>query len=189
MPLTPQLNPTLWRTCRVLSGRIRLQLLRQLHDAPEQCVSALAERVGIGISDASQELRRIQSRGLLRPEHQGVRLVYRLKPDPQVASAAPLLQAVHSAFLHYPPDQDVAMVPIATGLAHERRIALVRALVKSDSTFLDLKVATRFSPAAVSHHLLILETCGWAHRTRRTWRLQIPDHPLARALVKLLSTP
>ncbi|HPC20568.1 MAG TPA: winged helix-turn-helix domain-containing protein [Kiritimatiellia bacterium] len=188
MPSRPQLNPTLWRTCRVLSGRIRLQLLRQLHDAPGQCVSALAERVGIGISDASQELRRIQSRGLLRPEHQGVRLVYRLKSDPQVASAAPLLQALHSAFLHYPPEQDAAMAPIATGLAHERRIALVRELLKSDSAFSNLRQATRFSPAVASRHLLILETCGWVRRSRRTWSLQIPDHPLARALVKLLST-
>ena len=41
------LNPTLWRTCRVLSGENRIKLLRQIHDHPGQAVSELALAVGI----------------------------------------------------------------------------------------------------------------------------------------------
>ncbi len=67
------LNPTLWRTCRMLTGTNRVRLLRELHDHPGQSVSQLAAALGIGPSDASQELRRIQSRGLLKSE----RVVFR----------------------------------------------------------------------------------------------------------------
>ena len=37
-----QLNPTLWRTCRILRGRARLGLLRQILKQPGQNVSPLA---------------------------------------------------------------------------------------------------------------------------------------------------
>lgn len=124
------LNPTLWRTCKMLAGRARIRLLRQLHDHPEECVSALGERVALKEAAASQELRRIQSRGLLQAERRGVRLVYRLAADPQVASAAPLLKALQTAFDACPAERDADMVAIAAGLAHERRIRIVRTLLE-----------------------------------------------------------
>ena len=181
-----QLNPTLWRTCRVLSGHSRLRLLRLLHDAPGECVTELADLAGIGVSDASQELRRIQSRGLLRPERQGARLVYRMKADPQVASAAPLLNALKSAFARNPPEQDAAMAPIAAGLAHPRRIAIAKVLMKSNRVSVDLRTATRIPRGPLSRHLDTLEAGGWVQRKKRALSFHVPGHPLAQALFHLV---
>lgn len=183
------LNPTLWRTCRVLSGSTRLKLLRRLHDVPGQSVSELAGQVGIGVSDASQELRRLQSRGLLQADHQGGRLIYRLGADPQVSSAAPLLNALKSAFARYPPEQDEAMAPIATGLAHARRIAIAKVLMKSDLVSLALRTATRIPRGPLSRHLDTLSAGGWARRNKRMLSFHVPTHPLARALSQLLQGP
>jgi hypothetical protein len=41
----PILQPTLWRTCRVLANRNRLQLLELLIEEPSQTVSLLAKRL------------------------------------------------------------------------------------------------------------------------------------------------
>ncbi|HAL92778.1 MAG TPA: hypothetical protein DCM68_07125 [Verrucomicrobia bacterium] len=176
----------MWRTCRVLSGHMRLKLLRLLHDAPGQNVSALAEGVGIGISDASQELRRIQSRGLLQAQRQGVHLIYRLGADPQVPSAAPLLKALKSALAGLPPEQDAAMSPIAAGFAHPRRIAIAKVLMKAPLVSMDLRMATRIPPGPLSLHLDTLEAGGWVRRNKRMLSFHVPPHPLAKALVGLL---
>jgi len=89
-----QLNPTVWRTCRVLSHPGRLRLLQEVLRQPERSVSQLAEDLSIGVSDASQQLRRLQSRGLLKRTCRGLEVIYRPIPDPQVPSAKPLLLAL-----------------------------------------------------------------------------------------------
>ena len=183
-----QLNPTLWRTCRVLAGHSRLRLLRLLHDAPGQCVSELAESVGLGVSAASQEWRRIQSRGLLRPRHRGALLIYRMEADPQVASASPLLKALKDAFDHHPRERDEAMASIATGLAHPRRIAIAKVLMKSNRVSMDLRAATRIPQGPLSHHLDILEAGGWVQRKKWMLSFHVPAHPLAQALFHLIES-
>ena len=94
-----QLNPTVWRTCRVLSHPGRLRLLQEVLRQPERSVSQLAEDLSIGVSDASQQLRRLQSRGLLKRTCRGLEVIYRPIPDPQVPSAKPLLLALQK---HWP---------------------------------------------------------------------------------------
>ena len=121
------LNPTLWRTCRALAGPKRLGLLRQILQNPGRNVSKLAEVTRIGESDASQELRRLQSRGLLRRSLQGAQVIYRPIPDPQVASAAPLLKALQAVWAEASVN-DEDLIRIATGLAHERRVEIARIL-------------------------------------------------------------
>ena len=49
------LSPTLWRTCRVLSGTTRLSLLQRIIRSPGLCVSDLAAAEGISLGRASQE--------------------------------------------------------------------------------------------------------------------------------------
>ena len=181
-----QLNPTLWRTCRVLSGSIRIQLLRQLHDHPGKSVSALAALVGIGVSDASQELRRIQSRGLLKADRQGRHLLYRMESDPQVPSAAPLLQALQSALSTLPPSRDADMIPIATGLAHPRRILIAQLLLQSPLRPMALRAGTRIPLCPMNHHLNALKQGQWVHGNRNQLAFTIPPHPLAQALASLL---
>ena len=179
-------NPTLWRTCRMLAGRTRLRLLRQLHDHPETCVSALGNRAAVKESAASQEFRRIQSRGLLQAERRGVRTFYRLAADPQVASAAPLLKALQTAFAALPAERDAEMAAMAAGLAHERRIRIVQALLDGRRTRLDLQFATRISAHPFQTHLEKLLASGFVVSAGKEVQFAVPDHPLAKALAKLV---
>lgn len=182
------LNPTLWRTCRVLAGDKRIQLLRQIHDLPGRNVAELAQSVGIGRSDASQELRRIQSRGLLRAERQGISMMYRLGADPQVRSAAPLVKALETALAAFPPARDPEMANLAFGLAYPRRVTLAQALLSGPKSATELCIALRLSAFAVFSHLRILQDSGWVRREPGRVVLVPPDHPLAKALFRLLPT-
>ena len=180
------LNPTLWRTCKMLAGTKRVQLLRQLQEQPGRCVSDLGKAVGVKRSDASQELRRIQSRGLLKSKRHGVPLVYRLEADPQVSSAAPLLKAIQVALAAHPPERDLDICTIANGLANERRIAIVRALMASPQTRSELHTKLNVSAPACAKHLRTLLNSGFAEEQNRLIHFRVPAHPVARALAKLI---
>ena len=180
------LNPTLWRTCRMLAGLTRIKLLRQLHDHPGQNIAMLADALGISRPYASQEMRRIQSRGLLRPTHRGASLVYHPCADPQVSTAAPLLKAVQNALDSLPPRRDGEMAAIAAGLAHERRIAMAKALRQRPKTSAQLLAEIPMAPCSLYLHLHALIASGFAAKDKTTISFKSPAHPLARALVKLL---
>lgn len=180
------LNPTLWRTCRMLAGANRIRLLRAIFEKPGQSVTELAQALGIGASDASQELRRIQSRGLLKSSRNGLRVVYRPEADPQVPTAAPLLKALKTVFSGFPPERDAEMRNLAFGLAYPRRIAIARTLQAAPQTELDLGVALKLSSYAVFTHAKILRDGGWIRRDGQMRHFATPGHPLAEALARLL---
>lgn len=180
------LNPTLWRTCRMLSGTTRIRLLRCLEEKPGQNVTELAQAVGVGLSAASQELRRIQSRGLLRAGHRHAALIYRFKADPQVPSAAPILKALRRALADGRPEEDQRMQAIARGLAHPKRIALVKSIRESSKTAYALHQELRLHIRTIDRHLRTLLDSGLIRRDNRKFHLVRPTHPLAKALLKLL---
>ena len=180
------LNPTLWRTCRVLAGQTRLAFLRQLYAHPGQSVSSLARAVHVGLSDASQELRRLQSRGLLQVDRMGRFTVYRLGADPQVPSAAPLLKALKAVLATSTPEQDASIIQIAIGLAHTRRIAIAQTLIRSPCTFPSLTSTLRIPQNALSRHVGALLRSGLVRREGRFLFFSPPRHPLAQALARLL---
>lgn len=180
------LNPTLWRTCRMLAGSTRIQLLRQLHDVPGQNIRVRADALGISQPFASQEMRRIQSRGLLQISRRGASVVHVPKADPQVASAAPLLKAVWTAFDTYPAERDRDMTVIAAGLGHARRIAMVRTLMQGPQTTGQLLAAHPMAPTSFYLHLRALIASGFVQAQGRSLVFKTPPHPLAKALVNLL---
>lgn len=180
------LNPTLWRTCRMLAGKTRIQLLRSLHRHPGQNVTELAKAVGVGVSDASQELRRIQSRGLLRPQYRGASLIYRFGADPQVRSAAPLLKALRTSLALDAPEGNERIAIIAKGLGHRKRIAIVRSLMASSKTTFALQQELQASFRTIARHLVILFDSGLIRREGRKLHYVPPTHPLAKALIRLL---
>lgn len=182
----PPLNPTLWRTGKMLAGHTRIKLLRELSSHTGEGVSALGRRVGIGHAAASQELRRIQSRGLLQSERQGTLQVYRLAADPQVSSAAPLLKAIRSALDQFPPERDREMCVIAAGLAHERRIRIFRFLLGGPCPLRDLPFAVRIPAHPLQVHLSTLQAGGFVARVDDQVSATVPNHPLAKALAKLI---
>lgn len=180
------LNPTLWRTCRMLSGDTRLRLLRALHDQPGRNVTELARAMEIGRSDASQELRRIQSRGLLQPEHRGAALIYRVGADPQVASAAPLLKALKAAFSSAAAGQVATIRAIANGLAHPKRIAILKSLMQAPKSVYALQKEIRTEFGNLQRHVQTLRAGGLVSRKDRLLHFTAPTHPLARAFILLL---
>ena len=180
------LSPTLWRTCRVLTGTTRLSLLRRIIRNPGQSVSELAAAEKIDLARASQELRSLQARGIASVERRGRTVRYYPESDPLVASAKPILRALQEACAKYPPAGDEQTVALAQGLSHARRIAVVQALQAGPRKFQALQAAVQIPGQTLWHHLRFLEAGGWVERTRGQWRLAPNDHPLAKCLLKLI---
>lgn len=170
----------------MLTGKTRIQLLRQLHSHPGEGVTALGERVRIGHAAASQELRRIQSRGLLQVERQKSFVIYRMVADPQVPSAPSLLNAIQAALVHLPPERDEDMCIIASGLSHERRIRLVRTLLQEPRFLSDLPFIVGIPLHPFQAHMQTLLASGFVVKAGDLVRFEVPNHPLAKALAKLL---
>ncbi len=180
------LNPALWRTCRVLGSPIRLALLQAVLEAPGLNVSRLAAGLPVGISAVSQELRRLQARGLLRRSRHGPAVVYLPVPDPQVPSAAPLLAALKAnlAGKNSDPAQAAAL---ARGLGHEKRIELVRILkTRGPCRAKELATCLNTSLANLSKHLRILAAGGWLQTSGRQQALRPASSPLMRTLLEQL---
>lgn len=183
------LNPTLWRTCRVLAGPTRLHLLRLVLAKPGATVSGLAADAGIGLSRASQELRRLQSRGLVGVERHASFVQYLPTPDPQVPSARPLLQALKASFDRGGPAQDEDIRLLAIALSHPRRILIFRELLDGPRTLPMLQSSLGIPyPSAIRHLRLLKE--GHLVRVRSgLFRPVRNSHPLAQCLGTLLNPP
>lgn len=182
------LNPTLWRTCRVLAGVHRLELLRLTLLEPGQNVSQMAKRLGIGISDASQELRRLQSRGLLRRTCQGRSVTFMPIPDPQVPTAAPLLEVLKAALLRSRPDL-AAFAGMAHALGHERRIALATALRTGPLNRIALATHVHSCPETIDWHVKTMLDGGLVVREGQGYALNPNCPPFLAALLRLIQPP
>jgi DNA-binding transcriptional ArsR family regulator len=180
------LNPTLWRTCRILSGPTRLALLRRVIQRPGQTVSQLAAAEKLSLPRASQELRRLQSRGLVQVVRTGLFVKYQPTPDPQVVSAKPILQAMKESVARFPASADAQILLIGTGLSHPRRLAIMRELRKDARDLPQLSAATRIPARTLRRHLILLQKGGWVQRDGAIWETVPNDYPLAKCLMKLL---
>mgnify|MGYP003618402685 FL=1 len=181
-----KLYPTLWRTCRMLSGATRLDLFRQVVASPGLTVSALAQHAGISLPRASQELRRLQSRGLLQAVRRGLHVQYRPVADRLVPTARPLLQAMQESFQRQP--DNAAIVPIAVAFSHERRLALVQLLLRGPWNVAELGQAVGMSRNTLNRHLRCLRAAQLIRKTGKMIVLAEADHPLARCLTGLLDS-
>lgn len=180
-----QLNPTLWRTCRVLAGPTRLRLLRLILAKPGATVSRLAADADISLSRASQELRRLQSRGLIGVERHQAFVHYLPAPDPQVPSARPLLLALKAAFDRGGRAQDETIRLLAAALSHPRRILLLRELLNGPRTLRMLQSALGIPYGSAVRHLRLLENGHLVHERSRVFRSARNAHPLAQCLVAM----
>lgn len=179
-----QLTPTLWRTARVLSGATRLALLRQIIATPNRCVTDMAAEARISEPRASQELRRLQSRGLVQMVRTGKWTRYRPVTDPKVVSAKPLLAAAKESFARWT-DEETRLVACAFG--HERRLQILRVLKKGPRGVAELRQLGALSRPALFRHLAVLDAGGLVRRTKRGWEWTPNAHPLARAFGALLA--
>ena len=182
------LHPTLWRTCRVLAGETRLRLLRQVVQHPGQTVTSLANATDIKLSRASQELRRLQSRGLIQAERNRNTVKYFPVSDPLVPTAKPLLDSMKSAFMHPHPATDALAIGIATALSHPRRIAILAELQKGPRHINEMKTAVHIPAVSLHRHLRLLQRLDLARHARRTWCFIPNRHPLTQCLMRILKS-
>lgn len=184
----PKLHPTLWRSCRILSGRTRIELLRLVVDRPDLSVAELAAQLKISVPRASQELRRLQSRGLIQAVRTGVHVRYRPVPDRLVSTAAPLLQAMQETFRQFPPAADDQSLRIAVAFSHERRLALARLLLPGAMDIQSLEEMAGLARNPLNRHLRILREGGVIRRSGKILAIADNPHPLAHGLLEILKT-
>lgn len=180
------LSPTLWRTCRVLSGKTRVSLFRRVVETPGQTVTELAKAEGISLARASQELRRLQSRGLVGVERSGRFVRYYPEADPLVSSAKPLLRAMQEACARVPAAEDRQITLVAKGVSHAKRMALVQALREGPMEFGEMQARLDMPEQTLRHHVRFLIAGGWVGRQEGKWGLAPSTHPLAKALMGLM---
>ncbi|MDD2240313.1 MAG: helix-turn-helix domain-containing protein [Kiritimatiellae bacterium] len=179
------LTPTLWRTCRALAGPTRLNLLRRIIEKPDQCVTDLAAAEEVSESRASQELRRLQSRGLVQMYRTGTWTRYRPVTDPKVVSAKPLLAAMRKALVRW---SDEKTRRVAHAFGHERRLKLVQLMQEGRRSLDEFQEQGNLSRPALFRHIAVLQEGGVIQRVPGGWELRANPHPLAKAMLALLRT-
>ncbi len=154
--------------------------------SPGLTVTEMAGRLRIGVSRASQELRRLNSRGLLAPTRAGSEVRYRLSPDPQVGDAEALTGAIRACLRVPGTSPDAAFVRIASCFTHPRRLAITRELRMGPRTVAALRRGTGIPLRALKRHLVLLHARGVVGRDDGVYRLRPVRHPLFRAIVSRL---
>ena len=179
-----KLEPTLWRTCRVLASETRLKLLWLLFEEGELCVGQLVERAGVSRPNSSNQLRALSARGLISFRREKMNVIYRAEANSRIDFAPGLLVALRTCH-----ERSVSFKPVvrqATAFTHERRIEIIRTLNGKKLPFGVLQDATGISPSALSRHLEKLEARGFIKRTKNLYRLGRPSNPLGRELLGIV---
>ena len=182
------LNPTLWRTCRVLANEKRLLCLKAVLEQPGSSVGDIAERVCISEALASELLRALQARGLIQAKRQSRWVYYSPKPDPLVVDARPLLGALKRALLVEGRSAS-EMIHALTAFTHPRRLEILRCLQKAavDVSMDDLAASTRISLPALYRHLVKLTACELVSCDEKGWRLTRCPGRLEKTLLSFLA--
>ena len=160
MATAPILQPTLWRTCRVLANHTRLEILDLLaHDRP-QPVSVVAARLGLTLPVASQALRALEARGLLACRRNGLKVEYRLGAATN-ADSRPALVVPLRAMLQHDLVSREKIFKLATAFTHPRRIELFQLVHTEPRTLVQLRSFAQMSGRALARHLRKLEARGF----------------------------
>jgi len=180
------LQPTLWRTCRILANGRRLACLNAVVLHPGESVGEIAARVRMPQDQASLCLRALQARGLLHACRDGRWVRYFPRPDPLVPTAAPLLAAMTRAVV----DEKRTvkhLVHCLTAFTHPRRLDILLCLRQSASlAFSKLLRQSGMSSPALVRHLRKLQARGLIIERRDGWTLAPAREPLVDVLLRLL---
>jgi predicted ArsR family transcriptional regulator len=183
------MQPTLWRTCRVLANHTRLRLVAQLVRKQPQSVSELANECSLTLPVASQSLRALEARGLLRVNRIRRRVEYRLPIRSEAGSLAELIAALQVALRSEP--VPIAMIlKLATAFTHPTRIQIHRALQSGPKTELQIQASVHLSPLALWRHLRKLTVRGFVRFDAEQRIYATCNHPdrIGRALGMLTGT-
>ncbi len=181
------LSPTLWRTCRALANRTRLEIIRELINNPGLTVSCIARRNRITVSSASINLRALNARGIIRSKRKGKHVFYTVASDPSVAWTELLVKAIQRTFANCRNPCDL-LYRQATAFTHPRRITICRALLsKGPLAFEQLVSECRISRQALTRHLDKLRRRGIVSRKERSWAISAQKDLFSKALLKIVA--
>jgi DNA-binding transcriptional ArsR family regulator len=182
--MSPSSQPTLWRTCRVLANRKRLQTLALLIRQPNQTVSTVAERIRLSVPAAGQYLRALEARGLLTCQRVGRRVEYRPAARTSDGAAQEIVRAFRVVFSRRAQPIE-AIFKLATAFTHPRRIEAFRALTNGADSFAKLQAATHIPARALSRHLAKLEARGFVKEAEAARYVATTHrHPFGRVLAR-----
>jgi DNA-binding transcriptional ArsR family regulator len=182
------LKPTLWRTCRVLSHPGRWRLLAAVLARGQLTVAGAAAASRLRANKASEGLRLLQSRGLLRAERVGSRVWYTPVADPLVEHAGTLLRVLKRAQRGGLAAGELTRA--VTAYTHPRRLAIVRALAAAPRHPEALAAACHMSGRAAFRHLGKLNRRGLlVEDAQGRYALKRPDTLLGRVLLRLAADP
>jgi DNA-binding transcriptional ArsR family regulator len=182
-----ELQPTLWRTCRILANARRLSCLVTVFTHPGSTVKEIAKRTGLPPDQASLGLRALQARGLIHATRSSRWVYYHPLPDSSVAVATPILTAMRRALI----DNRLSSAAIAatlTAFTHPRRLVILRHLyLDVRQTACNLSRETNVSPQALWRHLDKLRRRGVVVMTPDGfWQLADSLTPLSKAMLTLV---
>src|SRR6185436_15696752 len=183
-----RLQPTVWRTCRVLANSRRLKLFLLLVREPGLTVSAAATRVRVSLPLASLYLRALEARGVLVSKRAQRWVKYQVSEEN--SAVAPLVLALRASARHNDHFVD-STFKLVTAFTHPRRVDVFRAVVSRPHTTAELRVATGIPRRALSRHLEKLTRRGFVlYRRGRPGTYLAKNHPTAigRALAKLVTS-
>lgn len=180
----PAGQPTLWRTCRVLANRQRLQMLALLIRHPGQTVSSVARQMRLSLPAASQYLRALEARGLLTCRRVGLRVEYRPVAMTTEGGGGAIAAALRK---HVGPRQQPldALFKLATAFTHPRRIEVYRAVKNGADSFVRVQARTHISTRALARHLAKLEARGFVKNEGDVYAVTNHAHSLGRVLARL----
>jgi DNA-binding transcriptional ArsR family regulator len=183
-----KLQPTLWRTSRVLANRTRLKIFAIVMREPGLPVTRVASRMALARPIASMYLRALESRGLLEVQRQGRWVKYRVKQKPMEGSAGPLVGALVATMRGGPNSFD-ALYRSAAVFANPGRIVVFRNLSGKPMSLAELRSATHLSPRTLFRHVEKLKARGFLTGRRLRGRIQyaarIPKDVFGRALTSM----
>ena len=145
------LQPTIWRTCRVLANENRLRALAYVSAHEGATVSQVAAGCRLDMPKASEHLRALQARGLIQPHRFSRWVSYTAGADPSVVHAAPILAAMQAAFRRR--ETTAELLRALTAFTHPRRLTLVAALHNAPQPTSTLAKRCGFSLAAARRHV------------------------------------
>ncbi|HWM23693.1 MAG TPA: winged helix-turn-helix transcriptional regulator [Chthoniobacterales bacterium] len=182
--MRPSHQPTLWRTCRVLANRKRLQIFALAIRRPGQTVSAAAEHLKLSLPAASQYLRALEARGLLTCRRVGRRVEYRPPSATADDPAREIVTALRLVFRRKAKPVET-LFRMATAFTHPRRLDVFRAVKNGADSFDKVQAVTGISRRALLRHLSKLEARDFVKSEIGVYTIANQANPFGRVLAHL----
>jgi len=145
-------NAALWKTCRVLANKTRLDILQNLMCNAERCVLHVARANNLTEVVASQHLRLLHEHGFLQVERKSKWTFYRAGAPLKGSYAEHIFEPLKKRLMSKNSSKD-DILRLFTAFTHPRRIEIAKALLIRDHKFEELISACDISRQALYRHL------------------------------------